>query len=92
VRGELGGYEVEAEEAGGEEREERRRAEQWVDADGKADRDAPGELARGGAATEKVDEGVDDATLEEAAGGRGRLRREVICHRDRIDCAGGVCR
>ena len=83
VRGELGGYEVEAKEAGDQEGDGCRRAEERVDADDEADRNAPGELARGGAAAQELGEGIDDAAVKEGG--------ERICHRDRIDCAGGVC-
>ncbi len=78
--GDLRGDQVEAERVGDDERGKGRRTEQRVDADDEAGGERPGELARGAADAEEVEQRSDDAALEEGRVVLGivRLRRRRI--------------
>ena len=71
---ELRGDEVEPEEEGEREAEEGGGAEQRIDADGESEGERPGETAGGGSDAEEVEDGGNDAFLEQ-----GRREGERSC-------------
>ena len=64
VVGELGGGDVQPEKHRDGEAQEGRRAQQRIDADQKADGNAPGQPLRGGADAQKSEKGQNDAAIE----------------------------
>lgn len=62
--GQLRGSDVQAEEEGRSEAEDRGAAEHGIDADEQADGDAPGQLFRGGSHAQEGEDGKRDAAVE----------------------------